>query len=435
MSTYVYLFCKYTIEAAMLDFAVAYACRREGRAALRRVASAWWLLLLTGLVEVVLHWMTTSTTFVLRYFLINYASTALFWRIALREKAGLGRVVATYTLFCVLLLQVFVTYLIFSLPSLAARIEHFGVKEDLISAAAIWLMSALIIWYVLRCVRGIYDFEGREPFFINLFAWVLFGASELLIIYMFAPNAYYAVAALILLLFLAETMLYLAVAMFFVRERIRNVEQRRIHQQYDLLLQHMQDVQRLYRDMRETRHEMKNQFHYIRELLDRQCYEELSAYIGEQEHDLLPAFQADDCGNSLVNAILWSKREQAEQAGIDFQVQAVLPPDLPVKGHHLCSLLVNLLNNAIEACANVPEPSIELTLRIQQGYLYICVTNSICGDVLAENPDLRTTKRDVLDHGYGIKNIRTVAQLYGGMSDFTVENGRFVATVMLLLPQ
>lgn len=435
MSTYIYLFFKYTLEAAMLDFAVAYACRREWRESFRRVASVWWLILLTAAAELALHWVTPGNTFALRYFFTNYASTALFWRIAIHEKGKLARVVGTYCLVCVLFLQTFATYFVFALPSLASQIEHFGWKEDFISNGSIWLTSAFVIYYVLRRVRGIYDFEGRDPFFINLFAWVLFGTTEILTFSVIDPNGYFVVAVVILLLFLAETMLYLAMSVTMVRERIRNVEQRRIHQQYDLLSQHMEDVQRLYRSMRETRHEMKNQFHYIKELLKQQRYAELCEYIGEQETQLLPAFQAFDSGNSLVNAIIWSKREQAEQAGIDFRVQAALPPDLPVKGHHLCSVLVNLLNNAMEACANVPEPSVDLTLRIQQGYLYACVTNSICGDILAENPDLRTTKRDVLDHGYGIKNIRAVTQQYGGMSEFTVENGRFVATVMLLLPQ
>lgn len=435
MSTYIYLFVKYAIEAAMFDFVVAYACQRKLRSSLKCVVCAWWLILLTAAVEVGLHSLLPSFTFPLRYAAFNYLSTALFWRITIHKRTNLARVVGTYSLLCILILQTLATYVIYVLPSLAAHVQHFGLKEDILSFMAIFSMSVLVLCYILRCVRDIYDFERREAIMINVFGWVLFGTIEIMTIYLVEPNRYYLIAVLIMMLLLAEMMLYLAMSAAMVRERIRNVEQQRINQQYALLSEHVEEVQHLYRSMRETRHEMKNHFHYIRALLDDQRYDGLSSYIGEQEIQLLPAFQAFDCGNSLVNAILWSKREQAEQAGIAFHVQAALPPKLPIKGHHLCSVLVNLLNNAIEASMDTPDPGIDLTLQIKQGYLYFCVTNSVRSNVLAENPELRTTKRDVLDHGYGIKNIRAIAEQYCGMSEFALENGRFIATVMLLLPQ
>lgn len=56
-------------------------------------------------------------------------------------------------------------------------------------------------------------------------------------------------------------------------------------------------------------------------------------------------------------------------------------------------------------------------------------------DVLRENPALHTTKREAQEHGYGIPTIKKIAELYQGMTDFEVQNGEFVASVMLLCPE
>ena len=63
---------------------------------------------------------------------------------------------------------------------------------------------------------------------------------------------------------------------------------------------------------------------------------------------------------------------------------------------------------------------------------YCCVSNRVDFDVLRENPALHTTKREAQEHGYGIPAIKKIAELYQGMTDFEVQNGEFVASVMLL---
>lgn len=142
-----------------------------------------------------------------------------------------------------------------------------------------------------------------------------------------------------------------------------------------------------------------------------------------------------DCGNRLVNAILWSKGEEAKRRGIPLEPRAAVPEALPIAGHHLCSLLGNLLDNALDGSAGVEHPRIRVILRMKERYLYCCVSNRVDSDVLRENPALHTTKREAQEHGYGIPTIKKIAELYQGMTDFEVQNGEFVASVMLLCPE
>lgn len=53
----------------------------------------------------------------------------------------------------------------------------------------------------------------------------------------------------------------------------------------------------------------------------------------------------------------------------------------------------------------------------------------------AERLRLISTKRDGQLHGYGTAIIRRIAEQYNGVSRFRIENGRFVADVMLELEE
>lgn len=55
------------------------------------------------------------------------------------------------------------------------------------------------------------------------------------------------------------------------------------------------------------------------------------------------------------------------------------------------------------------------------------------GNVLENNPDLKTTKSNPSYHGYGIRLIRQIAEKYNGAADFSATKESFICRVMLAL--
>ncbi len=55
------------------------------------------------------------------------------------------------------------------------------------------------------------------------------------------------------------------------------------------------------------------------------------------------------------------------------------------------------------------------------------------GNVLENNPDLKTTKSNPSYHGYGIRLIRQIAEKYNGAADFSATKESFICRVMLTL--
>ena len=98
----------------------------------------------------------------------------------------------------------------------------------------------------------------------------------------------------------------------------------------------------------------------------------------------------------------------------------------------ICILIGNLLDNAILAAKESKEKQITLNIQPQDTYVSIFVSNSIDKSILKDNPELKTTKTNKDYHGYGIKNIKKVAETYNGLVRFYEDNNLFISDILLL---
>lgn len=94
-----------------------------------------------------------------------------------------------------------------------------------------------------------------------------------------------------------------------------------------------------------------------------------------------------------------------------------------------CSLLGNLLENALDACAASKTPRfIRLHIR-QQGSLYLTMDNTSDQPPLSDEKRLISSKHD--GFGIGTESVRMTAERYNGDARFEWKEGIFYASVML----
>jgi two-component sensor histidine kinase len=74
-------------------------------------------------------------------------------------------------------------------------------------------------------------------------------------------------------------------------------------------------------------------------------------------------------------------------------------------------------------------------MKCSQNYLVCVISNRVSRDVLAVNPNLKTTKRDAANHGFGTRIIRQTVEQQNGIFHVEVIDGFFVAKVMLPILQ
>lgn len=195
-------------------------------------------------------------------------------------------------------------------------------------------------------------------------------------------------------------------------------------------------AQQTYNNLREVRHEIKNHDAYMKALLDSGEYDKLRDYFERNTAHTADLLRTVQTGNHIVDAIINNRITRAKMYDIEVQTMLAVPPQLSFEEGDLCSLLSNLMDNAIEGCAASGTQGkarvIAVSIRPQNGYFFVRVTNPApAGMRTGAGINLHTTKQNLELHGNGIKIIRRIADKYHGAAKFNVENGQFVADVML----
>ena len=117
-----------------------------------------------------------------------------------------------------------------------------------------------------------------------------------------------------------------------------------------------------------------------------------------------------------VNAILQDAAGRAKAAGIAFEAAVMVPKSLPIPDEDLCALLINLLDNALEGAARTPagrEKHIRFRMRVEGAFLPILCENTFDGRVeTAPDGAVKTTKPDPASHGFGLAQMRAIAEKY-----------------------
>ena len=181
-------------------------------------------------------------------------------------------------------------------------------------------------------------------------------------------------------------------------------------------------------------HDLHNHIGVLRQLLTHEKYGEAILYLDELQAPVENLTATVWTGDETVDCLINSKAASAESSGIRFQVQVEFPRRTNIRSVDLCAILGNLLDNAIEAARQVPDPAgrtVTLTIRRIHQMLVIKVENSFAASPVQENGELKTTKTEGGLHGWGLKSAQTAAEKYDGMVQAGVSGEVFRAVATL----
>ena len=161
--------------------------------------------------------------------------------------------------------------------------------------------------------------------------------------------------------------------------------------------------------------------------------EELSEYLDNLEKDLDSIDIAIRTGNVGLDAILSSKVSIARKNNIDVNCTAKVPQTLKITDVHLCAIVGNLMDNAIEACEKISDKPrfIRIYIGLFKSQLYISISNSTNEKHRKRISELVTSKLG--EHGFGLRRIDKIAEKYEGFVNRKNEPGIFATEVMLPL--
>ena len=127
-------------------------------------------------------------------------------------------------------------------------------------------------------------------------------------------------------------------------------------------------------------------------------------------------------------------QKEAEEKGIDFRCKFMYPTDTGINAFDVSVILNNAITNAFEGVNGCKNPYVSVSAYRKKNAYMLELTNCVCKSVEIDDETgvPETTKKDKGSHGFGLANIRKVAQKYYGDIDISQDENSFTLTVMLM---
>ena len=186
-------------------------------------------------------------------------------------------------------------------------------------------------------------------------------------------------------------------------------------------------------EMSKIKHDISNQISSIDQLIVNRNYDEAHNVCIELIERMKLVYTPINTNNPVLNAVLNVEMEKAKKNGISFKTE-INDEMIEFKNNiDLISLIGNMCDNAIEYLSKCPEnlKYMELSVTRHNDYYIISCKNRIDSSILSDNPDLKTSKPDEVNHGKGLLIIKDVVNKYNGNVSFQENSGWFIINVIL----
>lgn len=184
--------------------------------------------------------------------------------------------------------------------------------------------------------------------------------------------------------------------------------------------------------VRTLRHDMKNHMLAIENMVSNGEVDMISGYI-QDFIGLAQGFKEySKTGIVACDSMLNYKLSRFEEKGVSVKADIVLPKGLALKNNEWTIILGNLLDNASEALEKMKDNR-EITVELKYTYdnLIIFIRNTYNSKIHFENGNLQTNKQDSINHGLGLKSVKSVVEANDGSMSVNYDENFFEVRIII----
>lgn len=183
---------------------------------------------------------------------------------------------------------------------------------------------------------------------------------------------------------------------------------------------HIEEVEKLYRDIRSMRHDMGNHIQTLEHLVAHNNMDDATEYLEHLKNEWDEVSPEIKTGSPVIDVILMEKLREAKERQIRFLSDFHYPQNTKLNAFDLSVIMNNALNNCMENVSG-DDPYISISSFRKNSIFMITIKNSFVGHLNFGDSDLPETTKSGMEHGMGLNNIRRVARMY--MGDISLEQG------------
>lgn len=301
------------------------------------------------------------------------------------------------------------------------RVSDFGLLNILTTLLANILL-ALLCNFVVFCqpnkiIAGLLKRKEIVPIMLVMIAIEIplipiFNHSDIM-----KSNINVFILSCIVQFILFSVALYIA---FLIQQQLKRVKE--IEEE----LEQTKKIMDLTVKLRDLKHDMSFHVNMIQNFVYQKEYDALFQYIQTAFTNVAMAEDVFTLSDRSVSLTLNLMAQKARQEKIKF-THMITVSDFLLPSSEICSLLSNIITNAMEACAQLEEEQRYVSLELIQeptGYFIRCINpyqnkpNFQCGK-------LTTSKGDYENHGYGLGIIKNITERNNGITKISVHELSF----------
>lgn len=215
---------------------------------------------------------------------------------------------------------------------------------------------------------------------------------------------------------------------------IRNSELAILQKENELYNKQCEIMQTSTKELQAFRHDIKNQFLAVSELLSAEKYDDAKKLLVNLSDLTKDKIIYSNSGNIIIDGLINYKLQNISSENVKIKTEIAVPVKLDIETTDIVTILGNMLDNAITAINRVDNEKI-LTIKVvfSQQRLIIHMSNSFSGSIICKNGKITTTKQEHNKHGYGISNISKTVDKYNGYMEVNYTKNIFMMDIIIYL--
>lgn len=222
----------------------------------------------------------------------------------------------------------------------------------------------------------------------------------------------------------------LLIALYFSRNAYRT-QQALATKYLEEQVAHYQYLSEREQNTKRFRHDFKSHMAMAKQLYEEGKREEFEAYFHKMTEQIAAIGNRVTVNNDIADAIINRYYDEAALAGITMEVEGHFPGECYVSAYDLCTVLSNLLSNAIDAEKEAGGKTIYCGVRYDETQILIVVKNDYVNPIKRTDNRFVSTKGDLRHQGFWIANINEVVRKNNGHIFYDTADARFVVRLSL----
>ena len=182
-----------------------------------------------------------------------------------------------------------------------------------------------------------------------------------------------------------------------------------------------------------VRHDFRQTIYTLKEFSEEKDYQAIDDYLLRYIETLPKKETVDFCRDHALNALLNHYSRKADANDIKLELKVMLPNTIHIESIDICSVVGNILENAVASCLEIPEDKRFIRMIIseeQNREIYIAVSNSFNGVIKKTGDRYFSTHKG--GNGIGLISVAATAARYGGTADFSHDDDVFYSNIILV---